>query len=57
MEETMSIPLEEIEKNGDPSRVAMSAMNVLEEYLMSHDFIKLDGVPRLVIHEGGEQGQ
>ena len=55
MEETMSIPLEEIQKNGDPVRVAVSAMNVLEEYLMSHDFIKLDGVPRLIIHTGEEQ--
>ena len=55
MEETMSIPLEEIQKNGDPVRVAVSAMNVLEEYLMSHDFVKLDGVPRLIIHTGEEQ--
>lgn len=54
MKETMSIPLDEIEKNGAPVRLATSAMNVLEEYMTSHDFIKLDGVPRLVIHTGGE---
>ena len=49
---SFGFPLDEIEKNGPPAQLAMAAENVLEEYLMSHDFIKLDGEPRLVIHEG-----
>ncbi len=35
-------------------RYAMSAANVLEEYLKRHEFIKLDGEPRLVIHLGDQ---
>jgi hypothetical protein len=35
----------------------MSAVNVLEEYLNSHDFIKLDGEPRLVIELDDQQPQ
>ncbi len=35
---------------GLPTQLAGDAANVLEEYLMSKDLIKLEGVPRLVIH-------
>jgi 5'-nucleotidase len=54
MEDSMGIPTEEVEKNGAPVQLAMSAANVLEEYLKRHDFIKLDGEPRLVIHLGDQ---
>ena len=54
MEKSLNIPLEEIEKNGPPVQLAMSAENVLEEFLSSHDFIKLDGEPRLIIHTGDQ---
>ncbi|MBQ6439080.1 MAG: bifunctional metallophosphatase/5'-nucleotidase [Mogibacterium sp.] len=50
MKESLNIPLDEIEKNGPPVQLAMSAANVLEEYMMSQEFIKLDGEPRLIIH-------
>lgn len=50
MEESMGFPLVEAEKNGAPVQLAMSATNVLEEYLSSQDYIKIDGEPRLVIH-------
>lgn len=46
----MGIPTEEVEKNGPAVQLAGEAANVLEEYLMSHDFPKMDTEPRLVIH-------
>ena len=52
MEENLNIPLEEIEKNDPPVQLAGDAANVLEEYLASTDFSKLDAEPRLVIHLG-----
>ena len=51
MEEALSIPLDDIEKNGQPYQMATDAANVLEEYLTSHDFNRIDQEPRLVIHE------
>ena len=50
MEQAMGIPTEEVEKNGPAVQLAGEAANVLEEYLMSHDFPKMDTEPRLVIH-------
>ena len=50
MEETLGISPEEAEQNGHAETLALEASNVLEEYLTSHDFIKLDGEPRLLIH-------
>lgn len=41
---------EEIAKNGRPIEVATKAPNILEEYFKDHDYIKLDGEPRLIIH-------
>jgi len=52
MEQYLNIPLEEIEKNDPPVQLAGDAANVLEEYLASTDFSKLDTEPRLVIHLG-----
>lgn len=52
MEQYLNIPLEEIEKNDPPVQLAGDAANVLEEYLASTDFSKLDAEPRLVIHLG-----
>ena len=52
MEENLNILLEEIEKNDPPVQLAGDAANVLEEYLASTDFTKLDAEPRLVIHLG-----
>ena len=49
-EESIGITAEEIEKNGHPVQLAGEAANVLEEYLMNHDFIRLDKEPRLLIH-------
>ncbi len=49
-EESLGLTLEEIKENGEPVRLAMEASNVLEEYLTSHDFIKVDGEPRRLIH-------
>lgn len=46
----LDLPQEEIEKNGRPIEVATKAPNILEEYFKDHDFIKLDGEPRLIIH-------
>lgn len=49
MEYALGIPLEEIEKNGPPVQLAGDAANVIEEYLISHDFTEVDEEPRLVI--------
>jgi len=51
MGEFLGLPLEEIEKNDPPAELAVKAPNVIEEYLSNHDYIKLDGEPRLIIHE------
>lgn len=54
MEDSFGIKHEEVEKNGSPEQLAMSAVNVLEEYLTGQDYIKLEGEPRLVIHSGDQ---
>ena len=51
MNEFLGVSLEEIEKNGQPAELAVKAPNVLEEYFSNHDYIKLDGEPRLLIHD------
>lgn len=48
--ECFGISTEEIEKNGPAREVATKAQNVMKEYLSSHDYLKLDGEQRLVIH-------
>ena len=50
MEESLDISHEEAKKNGPPVQLAASAVNVLEEYMSSQDFIKLDGERRFLIH-------
>ena len=50
MEQALGIKPEEVEKNGPAVQLAGETANVLEEYLMSHDFPKKDTEPRLVIH-------
>ncbi len=50
MEESLGISHEEVKKNGPPAQLAASAVNVLEEYMSSQDFIKLDGKQRFLIH-------
>ncbi|MBQ9036730.1 MAG: hypothetical protein IJ115_04695 [Erysipelotrichaceae bacterium] len=39
-----------LKMNGRPIEVATKAPNILEEYFKDHDYIKLDGEPRLIIH-------
>ena len=51
MNDFLGISPEEIEKNGQPAELAVKAPNVLEEYFSNHDYIKLDGEPRLLIHD------
>ena len=51
IEESLGIPHEEVEKNGHAVQLAGEAANVLVEYLMSHEFTKMDTEPRLVIHD------
>ncbi|MBR0474943.1 MAG: hypothetical protein IJJ19_08065 [Erysipelotrichaceae bacterium] len=46
----LDISHEEIAMNGRPIEVATKAPNILEEYFKDHDYIKLDGEPRLIIH-------
>ena len=50
METSLGIPVEEVEKNGRPVQLAIEASNVLTEYLTSHEFIKLDGEQRFLLH-------
>ena len=50
-EHFFGLSLEEIEENGKPEELASSAQNVIYEYFDSHDFIKLNGVQRLLIHD------
>ena len=50
IEQSLGIPVEEIEKNGQAVQLAGEAANVLEEYLSRQEFVKLDEEPRLVIH-------
>ena len=51
MGEFLNISLDEVAKNGQPLEVATKCPNVLEEYFTSHELVKLDGEPRLIIHE------
>ncbi len=50
METALGIPVEEVEKNGQPVQLAVEASNVLTEYMSSHEFIKLDAEPRFLLH-------
>ena len=50
-EHFFGLSLEEIEENGKPEELASSAQNVIYEYFDSHDFIKLNSVQRLLIHD------
>ena len=47
----LNLSIEEVEKNGKPEEAATQAPNVLEEYFTRHELLKLDGEPRLIIHE------
>ena len=47
----LGLTAEEIEKNGKPEEAATRTPNVLEEYFSQHELLKLDGEPRLIIHE------
>ncbi len=49
--EFLGVSLDEIKKNGQPIEAATKCSNVLEEYFTSHELVKLDGEPRLIIHE------
>ena len=51
LEHFLGISVEEVETNGEPTELASSAQNVMIEYFDVHDFIKLDGAPRLLIHD------
>lgn len=51
MEMNLGIPREEVEQNAQPVQMAIKASNVLIEYLSGHESVKLNGQPRLVIHE------
>lgn len=51
MEDFLNISIEEVSKNGQPLEAATKTPNVLKEYLTAHELIKLDGEPRLIIHE------
>ena len=53
MNEYMGITIEEIEQNGQPEELAVKGQNVLKEFFARNDFIKLDGKPRLRIHNSG----
>ena len=47
----LGISVEEISVNGDPEELASSQQNVLLEYFEAHDYIKLGGEKRLLIHD------
>ena len=47
----LDLKAEEIEKNGKPEEAATRTPNVLQEYFSRHEPLKLDGEPRLIIHE------
>ena len=51
MQKHLGISVEEVEKNAPPAELATEAANVLEEYFLNHDYVKLDGKQRLHIHE------
>ena len=51
MNEFLNLSAEEVEKNGAPEEIATHAPNVLQEYFTQHELLKLDGEPRLIIHE------
>ena len=51
MGEFLNISLDEVKKNGQPLEVATKCPNVLEEYFTKNELVKLDGEPRLIIHE------
>ena len=46
----LDIQPDEIEKNSKPLEVATNVVNVLQEFLSSHDHLEIDGEQRLVIH-------
>ena len=52
MSEFMGIPTEEIEQNGQPEELAVKGQNVLKEFFVRNEYIKLDGKQRLLIHNG-----
>ena len=51
MADFLNISIEEVSKNGQPLEIATKCPNVLEEYFTSRELVKLDGEPRLIIHE------
>ena len=50
MKDALDVSPEEVEKNGAAVKLAGEAANVIEEYLMNHEFTKMDTEPRLIIH-------
>ena len=51
MEAFFGLPAEEAEKYGKAEELASSSRNVLMEYFETHDYIKPDESPRLIIHD------
>ena len=51
MKEFLNLDPDEVKQNGQPIEAATHAPNVLEEYFARHELVKLDGEPRLIIHE------
>ncbi|MCR5294121.1 MAG: bifunctional metallophosphatase/5'-nucleotidase [Lachnospiraceae bacterium] len=51
MKDFLDVSLEEVQKNGPIRMIASMARNVLEEHFGSHELIRLDGEPRLIIRE------
>lgn len=51
MKQALDVSPEEVEKNGAAVKLAGTVVNVLEEYLMNHEFTNMDTEPRLIIHD------
>ena len=51
MKQALDVSPEEVEKNGAAVKLADTVVNVLEEYLMNHEFTNMDTEPRLIIHD------
>ena len=51
IESFLNLSHEELERNGKATEVASRAANVLEEYFSTHELIRHDGEPRLIIHQ------
>ena len=51
IESFLNLRHEELERNGKATEVASRAANVLEEYFSTHELIRHDGEPRLIIHQ------